>query len=94
MCETRSVVSMAATKRSQSSVFMRSKKIFSRSSKARSASYRNVASSMRPSFSGQVASAQPMVRYRPMASASFFENSSGWEIGIGGSRGSRFTGEA
>ena len=94
MCDTRSVVSMAATKRSQSSCSRFLKKIRSRSSMALFASYMKSDSSRRPSLRGQVASAQPMVRYRPIWSARVFEKSAGAEIGMGGLRGSRFTGEA
>ena len=50
-------------------------------------------SSMRSSFSGQVASAQPSVRYGPSRSAMSDESRAGDEIAAGGLSGRQLTGE-
>ncbi len=50
-------------------------------------------SSMRSSLSGQVASAQPSVRYGPRRSKMSAEKDEGDDIAAGGLSGRQFTGE-
>ena len=56
-------------------------------------SFMNVPSSMRFSFSGQVASAQPSVRNGPISLKISPANFSGDDIGVGGLSGRKLTGD-
>ncbi len=93
MCWTRSVVSITPTSRSQFFASTRFRITSARSLKALSRSSMNVASSMRSSLSGQVASGHPSVRYGPSRSNSSLANDSGCDMAIGGSAGCQLTGD-